>query len=275
MGLPFLPLSAIFAQGFSAFQGLPSLFCCPQTGLAFETARCQPTCLEATLTQLPRPVKRMPGSPRASARTLSHLVRVTPAQGRPCSSPGPCGRHVGSSPNREPPPHLQAHPRGPTSSRSSPYGLVWPHRWPRALAPAFRLGGWNQSRVKVLAVASWDSHAQCPTGAPAWAGKCNSTFTQGNTWTQKCSRLSSPDFMITGGRKWVTAGELGGRSRRGETLPLLPARMSVRMPSWIMGRASGRVPLGRVSGWVLPRKGRTWFRFRFPGVFSRYSSSFW
>lgn len=28
-------------------------------------------------------------------------------------------------------------------------------------------------------------------------GKCNGTFTQGNTWKQKCWRLSGPDFMGT------------------------------------------------------------------------------
>lgn len=81
------------------------------------------------------------------------------------------------------------------------------------------------------------------------------------TRKQKCSRLSSLDFMITGGRKWVAAGELGGGSRRGETAPLLPARLSVRRPSWVMGRASRWVPPGRVSGWVLLGRGGPGFAF--------------
>lgn len=92
---------------------------------------------------------------------------------------------------------------GPAASRAAHPHTVPPPPKPRA----GRVGG-NPGRVKALATAPWGS--LLPRRAQRPRKKGNSTFTQGNTKKQKCSRLRSPDFMIACGPGWVTAYKLSG-----------------------------------------------------------------
>lgn len=88
--------------------------CCPWTGLAFEPAWCPLASSEATLSQRPRPARLTLGALSArGSRAPSHRAGLAHRASRP---------DVGPPPTQEPPPHLWAHPRGPTSARSSPHG---------------------------------------------------------------------------------------------------------------------------------------------------------